>query len=183
MSEIGIDEINLQTIAKIYQWKSRYFETVRGGGKYVGKITVNQILQRKELTGCHDHGLLISSILRHFGCPSRMVDATGIDFSLKYPNTQGFSGHVFVEAYIDNKWVLLNSTSPEYINNYDPYNPIIPITNFMETVGYYTMRKGVDPSGYGINDISALTNLQKSYARKLKKLDLIYPQYEIIKIY
>jgi hypothetical protein len=41
-----------------------------------------------------------------------MVDAAGIQWAFDYADrrVQSFSGHVFVEVYVNKKWILINST-------------------------------------------------------------------------
>ncbi|SHJ31687.1 transglutaminase domain-containing protein [Desulfofundulus thermosubterraneus] len=170
-------------IKTILNWKNKNFHTVPAGGKYVGKITVNEIIQKKQLSGCHDHALLVGSILRKYGFPVVMVDATGIQFSLDYPKkTKSFSGHVFLEVYIDDKWILLDPTSGKYITNYNPFNPIIPIKLGQEYKGYYVMLKGLDPDDYGINNIQQLINKQIEYSNIIKNsIDSVsYPNHYAI---
>lgn len=41
--------------------------TEAAGGRHIGTMTVERILNEKFLTGCHDHGLFVASILRHNG--------------------------------------------------------------------------------------------------------------------
>jgi len=180
--QLQFEEINFTTLKKVYNWKNSYFENVNAGGQYVGKNTINDLLKTKELTGCHDHGLVLVSLLRKYNVPAIFIDATGIDWALQYPeNVQYFSGHVLVELYLFDKWMLFDSINGIYIPDYDPTNPIIPITNSMENKGYYVMFKGLDPADYGITDIQQLNEEQKQYAKKIKDEfpNFIFPNYTI----
>ena len=183
--QLKIEEINFTAIKKIYTWKDTHFKNINAGGKYVGKLTINDLLKSKELSGCHDHGLVLVSLLRKYNVPAIFVDATGIDWALNYPEkVQYFSGHVFVELFLDNKWILLDSTAKLYIPDYDPTNPIIPITNAMENKGYFVMFKGLDPKDYGITDIQQLNNQQELYASKIKNDfdSFLFPNYTIMRL-
>ncbi len=183
--QLQIEEINFTALKKIYNWKDSHFKNVNAGGKYVGKQTINDLLKSKELTGCHDHGLVLVSVLRKYNVPAIFVDATGIDWALNYPEkVQYFSGHVFVELFIYNTWMLFDPTSRLYIQDYDPTNPIIPITNSMENKGYFVMFKGLDPADYGITDIQQLNNEQKQYASKIKNEfdSFLFPDYNIMRL-
>ena len=183
--QLKIEEFNFTALKKIYTWKDSHFKNINAGGQYVGKLTINDLLKSKELSGCHDHGLVLVSMLRKYNIPAIFVDATGIDWALNYPEkVQYFSGHIFVELYMDNTWILLDSTSRIYIPDYDPTNPIIPITNAMENKGYFVMFKGLDPEHYGITDIQQLNNAQKLYANKIKdEFDSFhFPNYTILRL-
>ena len=174
--------IDYAALKVIYDWKNSFFQNVNAGGAYVGKNTINDLLHNKELTGCHDHGLVLVSLLRKFNIPAIMVDATGIGWALLYPEQVSyFSGHVLVELYLGNKWMLFDSVNGIYISDYDPMNPIITITNSMENKGYYAMFKGLDPAEYGISDINELNDVQKQYAIMIKQkyTDFVFPSYTI----
>jgi hypothetical protein len=174
--------MDLVAIGKIYAWKKSYFTNVKGGGKYVGTHTIRDLLKKRVLTGCHDHGLVLVSVLRRSGVPAVFVDATGIEWALHYPDkTKSFSGHVFVEAFLQKTWMLFDSTSGEYVANYEPSNPLIPIKKPPEPRGYYVMFKGLDPADYGVTRIQHLTDTQQRYARMIKaEIDRFrYPNYEV----
>jgi hypothetical protein len=169
-SQLNIKTKELSDIKKIFDWKQANFRYVAAGGRYIGKATAQRIIEGKELTGCHDDALLMSAVLRRYGFPAVMVDTTGIQFSLDYPEkTNMFLGHVFVEVYLYGKWILVDASSGEYILDYDVNNLAIPITKPGESKGYYVMLKGVDPGSYGIRSLDDLTNKQKEYSKKLKE--------------
>lgn len=169
-SQLNIKTKELSDIKKIFDWKRAYFRSVAAGGRYIGKTTAQRIIECKELTGCHDDALLMSAVLRRYGFPAVMVDTTGIQFSLDYPeNTNMFLGHVFVEVYLYGKWILIDTSSGEYISDYDVKNLVIPVTKPGESKGYYVMLKGVDPGSYGIRSLDDLKNKQKEYSKKLKE--------------
>ena len=179
---LQVEHIDLSALKKIYTWKDTHFDHISGGGEYVGKHTINDLLKNKELTGCHDHGLVLVSLLRKCDVPAILVDATGIDWALQYPEkVKYFLGHVLVELYLYDKWMLFDSINGIYISNYDPTNPIIPITNSMENKGYYVMFKGLDPADYGITDIQQLNDEQKRYAIMIKEEfpNFLFPNYTI----
>jgi hypothetical protein len=169
-SQLNIKTKELSDIKKIFDWKQANFRYVAAGGRYIGKTTAQRIIEGKELTGCHDDALLMSAVLRRYGFPAIMVDATGIQFSLDYPDkTTVFSGHVFVEVYLNGRWILVDTNSGEYILDYDVNNLLIPITKPGESKGYYVMLKGIDPGSYGVRSLDDLTNKQKEYSKKLKE--------------
>lgn len=180
-TQIKIESNNIKGVAEIFRWKQDYFRTYSAGGKLVGKITVNQIMEEKALSGCHDHGLVLVSVFRNYGFPAIMVDTAGIQWAWDYSTEEqeGFAGHVFVEVYVNNNWILINSTSGEYVENYNPSNSVIPITSPDEDKGYFVLFKGLDPEEYGITSIQQLTEHLKAFAQGVKSVDMHFPEYEI----
>ena len=190
LSKTHFDEINsqitiktsvLNTIGDIFKWKQNFFASSAAGGKFIGKTTVNQIMEKKTLTGCHDHGLVFASLLRKYGFPAIMVDTAGIQWAFNYANEKqsGFIGHVFVETYVNERWILINSTSGKYIQNYDPCNPAIPMSDSSEGKGYFALFKGLDPAGYGIASNEQLIENLKMFALNVKSTEISLPQYKI----
>lgn len=179
--QINIGSNDLVTIGRIFKWKQDYFSTYAAGGKLIGKVTVNELIEQKTLSGCHDHGLLLVSILRKYKVPAIMVDTAGIQWALDYAGGKrdGVRGHVFIEAYVRDSWVLINSTSGEYVENYDPCNPVIPVTDQAESKGYYALFKGLDPDNYGIHSNEQLTDALKAFAEKIGTIEMPWPLYSI----
>jgi hypothetical protein len=138
-------------------------------------------MEEKVLSGCHDHGLVLVSILRKYGFPAIMVDTAGIQWALDYNENKqnGFKGHVFIEVYVRNKWILINSTSGKYVQNYEPLNPVITMPDTAESKGYYALFKGLDPAGYGIRDKEQLTENLNLFASRINSIELSFPQYKI----
>ena len=84
--ELQFAQVDLAALKELYAWKSAWFKSVRGGGKFIGRHTVQDLLRKRELTGCHDHGLIVVAVLRRCGVPAVFVDATGIEWALEYPD-------------------------------------------------------------------------------------------------
>ena len=74
-----------------------------------------------------------------------MVETSGVQWGYDYvaENVESFSGHVMTEIYVENKWILLDNNC-SYVEEYDPLNPFIPLTNLMEKIGYFVFAKGID---------------------------------------
>lgn len=170
-----------EDLGAIFEWKHENLDTEAAGGQFVGKLTVDQILERGTLSGCHDHGLVLVSVLREFGFPAVMVDAAGIQWALDYAAEEagGFVGHVFVEVFISDGWILLDSTSGQYVPDYDPCQPVIPLPKEIESQGYYALLKGRDPAGYGVNSIDDLKEHMLAFASRAESIDFTFPSYEV----
>jgi len=177
--QIRIENNDIEGIGMIFSWKQDYFKRYSAGGRFIGKITVNQIMKKKALGGCHDHGLVLVSILRKYGFPAIMVDTAGIQWALDYHEgkRKGFRGHVFIEVYVKDKWILIDSTTGKYVENYDSSNPVIPMTHSVENKGYFVLFKGLDPRGYGITSCKQLNKHLKEFSRKIKSIEMYFPQY------
>lgn len=160
---------NLTLVKRIYKFKEAFFDnSYHARGRYIGKHTVNDIMEKEALTGCHDHGLIMAGMLRLFGIPSIMIDTTLISGAVEYNNEQsGFIGHVFVEFYLNNKWYLLDSSSGDLTSNYDTANPLIPSRRDSE--GFYAMLKGLDSNDCGIYCVEDLMAKQIETAKIIKK--------------
>lgn len=178
-------EQNLAHLGEIYFWIKREFTTWSAGGKTIGAITADQLLAERKLGGCHDWGLVYASVARELGYPVVMVDTASLTWAKQFQTGQktGYVGHVFVEVFLEGKWVLVDSTNNWYIENgYDPTNSVIPLKGSIagssqETLGFYVLRKGRDMWGYGIRSASELNRLMEDSARALEIETLQYPTY------
>lgn len=166
-------EIGISTGAKygelvegVFKWMSGFNSTAEGG-RLIGKTTADGLLKTKALSGCHDSALLFSSVMRRLGYPALMADTAGLDWARKYKDGGSFSGHVFAEVYLDGKWMLVDATACRYIREYDPANPVIPMTVGDEAGGLYALFKGPDPLTYGIGSNEELTRKMTEFAAKL----------------
>lgn len=180
--EVKLEPMNLGALKNLYTWKKNAFKSVRGGGKFVGKQTVQDLLLERILTGCHDHGLVLTAILRRTGVPAVFVDATGVEWAEHYTEqSKSFRGHVFVEAYLDKAWVLLDSVSGEYIPVYNPLCPLIPIKKPEDAKGFYVMFKGLDPADYGITNVQQLNQTQSRFGAMIRSESekFLHPAYVV----
>ncbi|MDZ7795216.1 MAG: transglutaminase domain-containing protein [Spirochaetia bacterium] len=154
----------------VYKYIFRNYEMVPAGGRTIGTMTVEKILENEKLTGCHSAALFLASILRHNNTPAIMVDGANLNFVEEYPNHNGLGGHVYVEAYIDGQWILLNSTQGEIAVDYDYSDPVLKGFNdspYDDPLGNYVMFKGLDPESYGIDRSDKLGVNLIAYAEHL----------------
>jgi transglutaminase-like putative cysteine protease len=92
-------------------------------------------------------------------------------------------GHVFVEVYVDGKWVLIDPTNGWYVDDgYDPVNPVIPLKGPIagsteEIYGFYVECKGVDTWDFGIHSPSESTRAMDEFGKALDFQAITYPQY------
>jgi len=184
-NEIEYSENPVELLRNIYNWKKTNIKTKHAKGKYIGKRSIEDILNEMTSTGCHDDGIIFSSILRHYEIPSVMVDAVGISWIGKYNDgkTKSHNGHVFVEVYYDDKCFLFDSTLGKIVVGYDPENKVIPTTLWlMDSKGFYTLHKGTDPASYGIKSVRQLNDELRSFAKASEGKTFELPNYKMISI-
>jgi hypothetical protein len=180
------DEQSLAHLGDIYRWLKREFEPYQAGGQTIGVVTVNQLLAERRLGGCHDHGLVYAAVARELGYPAVMARTVSIAW------VEGFQageegphvGHVFVEVYLDGKWVLIDSTNGWYVEDgYDPTDPVIPLKGSIagsseEIYGFYVERKGLDTWDFGIHSPTESTQAMDELGGRLDLTGIVYPDYE-----
>jgi len=166
--------------ARIYAWMARTFITRSAGGGTIGITNVNQLIETRVLTGCHDWAMVMTAALRYFGYPALMVDTAGLQWAEDYAvgKTRSFSGHVFAEVLTNDGWMLVDCTSGRYTLDYDPQNPVIAYTGAGDAKGFYALYKGIDPGAYGLTSNEALQQRMKQFAEALPGLDVVLPAYQ-----
>ena len=148
INSIGTPENNLSGILAVCHWVNQTFTFEDAGGSMIGQKHVNELFESKIYYGCHSAALVISSILREFGFPTVMIETASIVWAKAYNagTSQGFSGHVMTEVYVDNRWILLDNNCT-YVKEYQCLNPYISTLNRQ---GLFTYAKGVDIWDYGV---------------------------------
>lgn len=171
----------LEGLKDLYLWLGQEFSAYKGGGKLIGITTIDQLLETKKLSGCSDNALVLSAVARYLGYPTVMIDTAGIDWAEKFQLglTTSYVGHVFVEVYIDDNWILVDPTSGKFIRMYDTSNPVLPITTKDEKIGFYALLKGKDMWDYGVTEPDMLKTKLKTFAKSFDKGKIDTPSYQI----
>ena len=78
-----------------------------------------------------------------------MIETASTQWIDDYNNhlTQSYAGHVMVEAFVEDQWILVENNGT-YVDNYDPYNPYI--FYHYQSDGLLTYAKGLDMWDYGV---------------------------------
>ncbi len=179
------DEQSIAHLGDVYRWLKREFTTYRAGGKTIGVVTVDELLAERRLGGCHDHGLVYAAVVRELGYPAIMARTVGIAWVKRFQaGEQGPQvGHLFVEVFLADKWVLIDPTNGRYVEDgYDPANPVIPLKGQVagsddELFGFYVECKGIDTWAFGIHSPDESRQAKKEFARQLNLEAIVYPQY------
>lgn len=185
LDELRTDERSISHLGEIYRWLKSDFTAYSAGGKTIGVVTVDQLLNERRLGGCHDHGLVYAAVVRELGYPALMARTSSIAWVKRFQaGEEGpVVGHVFVEVYLNDKWVLIDSTNGWYVEvGYDPSNPIIPLKGRIagssdETYGFHVERKGIDTWIFGIHSKAESTKAMKIFAEQLDLDTIEYPEY------
>ena len=169
---------DLKKIGLIYKWVTENFQGQKGGGKMIAKRSAQEIFDSKNITGCNDKGLLITSILRKFDFPVVFMNSAGINWAEKYKqNPRGPNmGHVFLEVYLKDKgkWIVIDSVTSEYIEDYDYNDLVIPIPKTRANQkAYFVYRKGKDHWTQGVRS-------NRDNAKVMKKFATTYPLETIV---
>lgn len=161
------------------EWLRTAFRVEPAGGTTIGKTDVDTLIETRVLTGCHDSALVLSTVLRSFAIPAIMVDTASVQWAEDFNagKAVGDSGHVFVEAFVDGRWVVIECGAGIYASDYDPANPLIVAPSMPDAKGYYVLAKGPDPAGYGVTSGSALHERFVAFAKSLPSLQLRPPSY------
>lgn len=187
LDRLRADEPSLTHLGKIYRWLKNEFTAYSAGGSTIGVVTVDQLLEKRRLGGCHDHGLVYAAVVRELGYPAIMIRTVSIawveQFQADEEKAKLHIGHVFVEVYVDDKWVLIDSTNGWYVEDgYDPADAIIPLKGNIagsskEIYGFYVECKGIDIWAFGIHSPAESTEAMDELARQLNLEDIVYPDY------
>jgi len=131
---------------------------------------VNEIVKTKTLRHCAEYGVIWLSILRLYQIPCIYIQAMKIEDAEDF-NGRSWGGHVFINAYIDNEFVLIDSTRErKYVYNYN--SKIIPIViNGFANKGFIEMFRCFDPGNIIMRETDYqkyIMNTRASYDRNMQ---------------
>jgi len=75
--------------------------------------SADQILIDNKYNGCNEAGVVFASLLRAKGIPTEYIQALDKTAIENYPTEHNLKGHVFLEAELDDKKTIINSTTGE----------------------------------------------------------------------
>jgi hypothetical protein len=129
----------LETIRNVLKWTEQNL-------KYDGREpyrwrNYDDMVREKVYGGCADYGIACGVLLKGAGIPVVWVKTMDVawiwDFKRGRPFTS-WSGHVFLEVYVNGKWALLDPGGKTLYQNYSPQMRILPGRRF-------AYHKGNDP--------------------------------------
>lgn len=182
---LRVPERRLAHLGAIYRWLKSDFTSYSAGGRTIGVVTVDQLLEERRLGGCHDHALVYAAVARELGYPAVMARTDSIAWVERFqagePNPH--VGHVFVEVSLNDRWLLIDPTNGWYVEEgYDPAHPVIPLKGPIagsteEIYGFYVECKGIDVWDFGIHTPEESTQAMDDLARQLDLDTITYPVY------
>lgn len=101
----------------------------------------DQMVADGDQGGCANYSVVFGALTRACGIPTVWVKTLEIEWITKFRKTGAtgnWNGHVFLEVYINGRWMLLNDTDMLLYEDYNPKTRIFP-------GGFYAYDKGGDP--------------------------------------
>lgn len=99
------------------------------------------VMSERCFGGCADQAIFCGVLLRSAGIPTVWVKTMDVEWIWDFKKKRPFgawSGHVFLEIYLDGKWVLLDPGASTIYTDYSPHSRILPGNRF-------AYHKGSDP--------------------------------------
>lgn len=186
LSQLRTGETSLTHLARIYRWLNDEFTSYPAGGRTIGVVNVDQLLAERRLGGCHDYGLVYTAVVRELGYPAVMLHANSIAWMESFQAGGGelHVGHIFVEIYLEDRWILVDPTNGWYADEgYDPTNPVIPLKGRVagskdEYYGFYVESKGLDIWDFGVHSKEDTHQAMEEVALRVDLDTIVYPTYE-----
>jgi hypothetical protein len=128
-----------KTLANVLGW-------IDSNLKYDDKLAYewrnfDTIVSQRCYGGCADQAICCGALLQSAGIPTVWVKTMDVewiwDFKKKRP-FNAWAGHVFLEIFLDGKWVLLDPGASTIYTDYSPKSRILPGNRF-------AYHKGTDP--------------------------------------
>jgi hypothetical protein len=184
--ELRTEDHSLTHLSRVYWWLKDEFTGYSAGGRTIGVVNVDQLLAERRLGGCHDYGLVFAAAVREMGYPAVMLHANSIAWMEEFQAGGGelHAGHVFVEIYLEGRWILIDPTNGWYADEgYDPTNPVIPLRKRVtgsadELYGFYAESKGFDIWDFGVHSKEDTHQAMDEVARQVDLHSIVYPSYE-----
>jgi hypothetical protein len=193
IEKLYCEKKDINHLSSIYNWLTSKFSSFSAGGGHIGLVTVDQLLKERKLGGCHDHALVYAAVARQLGYPSVMLETASIPWIKQFQEdsekAEVHKGHVFVEVYLDNNWILIDPTSGWYVkDNYDPAEPVIPLDKSgseqkKEIYGYYAYLKGLDSWDMNIHGNPDTQKAMDETAIQIDLNNIHYPDYKFSRFF
>ena len=153
----GKDLKALKEINDLVQSKSNRHTAPTDGDS----ISAKEIISQGYTSGCLQFGTIFQALANYKGIPTRYIFALEEAYISQVRPTGNFGGvfvHVFIEAFVDGKWVLIDSTGTPIIEDYDKDDNNI-ITDF----GHYYIVGNLN-TGEGLGSDISIVNINSRVA-------------------
>ena len=140
--------------------------------------SAGELFETRVLGGCSDFALAQVILFRAVGVPARMALTANADWMAEFKENDLLitTGHVFIEAYLEDRWHLIDSTYRLLFENYDPGRRSFPRNE-------YLFRRARDYWSLGITDVASLDRVYQPMARTFDPKGYVDPKYAAVKVY
>ncbi len=118
-----------QTLRNIHTFIAAQVSHVPFDGWGPNHRNFDELVRGFDHRGCASHALLFCNLARACGLPTVYMKSSRHEWIRKYVatgETGDFSGHVFLEVFLDGKWKLLDAQGMRIWDTYDPSDPELP---------------------------------------------------------
>jgi hypothetical protein len=117
-----------QQLAQIWRWIRSNMQCDNNPKEY-GWRPADEIIARGRYIGCADHALVFGCLTRACSIPTIWVKSMDINWIKRFRMSAQFnggSGHVFLEVFLENAWVLLDADAANLYEDYDYNGRLLP---------------------------------------------------------
>jgi Transglutaminase-like superfamily len=114
-------------MVRAFEWDEAAFDDWRSVERMVAEGTYG---------GCADHAMVFGTLARACGVPTVWLKSMDLAWISKFrshafdPSREAWSGHVFLEVYVDGAWRLLDAQGGTIYMRYDPSARLLPAGKF-----------------------------------------------------
>src|SRR5262249_17073329 len=120
-----------EKLAAVGKWIRATFhlDTAKSWGPWLG---FGKALASKTVGGCADTAVIFGALARALGVPTvwvKALDVSAIRIIVHEPDYSPpslWSGHVFVESFVDGRWRLVDPVELVIYDDYDHYAHLLP---------------------------------------------------------
>jgi len=117
-----------EKLIAISQWISQ--NITYGSNMASGWRSFDDLIKEGKYGGCATHSILFGALARGCGIPTVWVKTMDIDWIRAFQTNGGicstWKGHVFLEIFIDGRWMLLDATQTIIYRNYKTGERVLP---------------------------------------------------------
>lgn len=156
-----------------YVWKNFSFNNWYSDKSFA--LTADELFRIRKLGGCSDFALVSLALFRTAGIPSRLIITANVDWMLAFQKNDLLitTGHVFVEAYLEDKWHLVDPTNRILFGGYDEAQRSYPNRE-------YVCMRGIDYWDMKVTGVSDLNSVLRKEAAAFKTEKYKEPEYKKI---
>ena len=122
---------DLETLRNVLNWMGKNLQC--DSHKAYAWHNYDAVTREKAYGGCADQGLVCGVLLKAAGIPAIWVKTMDVDWIWAFKKNRSWtswSGHVFLEVWVDQKWMLLNPGAKTVYPDYDTKARILPGNRF-----------------------------------------------------